>query len=215
MAEVFTVVALAAGVYVYWIALEGQYEQVPAAGAGTGNGGPVALVSKDEWSRLRGLSPAYFSSPSGPLLKPFGPGDNQQVGGNRMHAVARPAPGRILPKAVYDLVQQTYGMKVCGVMRDWCGEMLLICASPDAPCILLPSCVVRGYAPAMLHEQARPFRCCTLAPGDMVALDAFVSACYTPMSSMMSFQTLPGWHLTRSEMEVVASATAEALACTF
>ena len=106
--------SLAAGVYVYFIAIEGHYK-CPAVLAGTGGRdvAPAALLSTEEWMRLRGLSPASFSARWTPLLRPHGPGDNQQVGGNRMHALARPAPGQILPQDAFDLVEQTgAGMKV-------------------------------------------------------------------------------------------------------
>jgi len=64
--------------------------------------------------------------------------------------------------------------------------------------------------------KGHPFRCCTLCPGDLAALLAFVSVCYTPMDKFLTLGgRLPGRDLTRPELEVVAGAAAGVLACTF
>jgi hypothetical protein len=107
MAEVITVVSLAAGVYVYWIAIQGRPAPMES--------GTPALVSEEQWKRLRGLSPSCFAAPNTPLLPPFGPGDNKETGGNRLHAVSRGVPGHLLPKDVFDIVELSGsmgGMKV-------------------------------------------------------------------------------------------------------
>jgi len=170
MAEVIAVVSLAAGVYVYWIAIQGEYR--PASK----DSGTTAVVSEEQWKQLRGLSPSCFAAPNTALLPPFGPGDNGATGGNRLHAVSRGVPGRMLPKDVVDF-----------------GEYSSI--------------------PGM---KGHPFRCCTLCPGDLAALLAFVSVCYTPMDKFLTLGgRLPGRDLTRPELEVVAGAAAGVLACTF
>jgi hypothetical protein len=114
MAEVITVVSLAAGVYVYWIAIQGEYR--PASK----NSGTTALVSEEQWRQLRGLSPSCFTAPNTPLLPPFGPGDNEKTGGNRLHAVSRGVPGRILPQDVFDILEFSGSMGGMKVRRAHC-----------------------------------------------------------------------------------------------
>ena len=114
-AEVITVVSLASGVYVYWVAIQGEYRPVLA------DSGTTALVSEEQWRQLRGLSPACFTVPDTPLLEPFGPGDNDASGGNRLHAVSRGAPGANLPKDVFDLMEHSASMGGMKVSRShWC-----------------------------------------------------------------------------------------------
>ena len=95
--------------------MQGEYHPAPVDSSTT------ALVSEEQWKQLRGLSPACFTVPATPLLEPFGPGDNNASGGNRLHAVSRGAPEANLPKDVFDLMERSASLGGMKVSRSrWC-----------------------------------------------------------------------------------------------
>eukprot|EP00928_Gymnodinium_smaydae_P011982 TRINITY_DN14384_c1_g1_i1.p1 TRINITY_DN14384_c1_g1~~TRINITY_DN14384_c1_g1_i1.p1 ORF type:complete len:312 (+),score=44.36 TRINITY_DN14384_c1_g1_i1:45-938(+) len=101
LSETFVVVALAACVFTFYVALEG-----PTAATArckeqmTRKQAKDPLVSAEHWNRLRRLSPNALTRPGTPLLKPFGAGDNAAKGGNRMHALQAGVKGDLLPSSV-------------------------------------------------------------------------------------------------------------------
>jgi len=103
LSEAFLVISLSACVFTCYVALEG-----PAAATArctrklVKTPGPAAhpFVSAQHWERLRKLSPKAMTPPGTPLLRPFGPGDNAQTGGNRMHSLLQGVKGDLLPPSV-------------------------------------------------------------------------------------------------------------------